>query len=123
MISKVCCSFPGWSAESRGFNMANSTMIIAATSNCMVTKLAHGRDSGAMPTIPVSELPTPARLSLKSLVIHSSVSCIRQFEQDFDYDRRNRHKQARKCGRQADCRVFQYNIETTTQKYKAHAQE
>src|SRR5450759_1796181 len=98
-------------------------MIIAATTNCMVTKLAQGAGCHFMPTIPISVLPTPARCSLKSLVIHSSVSCLRKFEEDFYNDRGNRHKQARKRGREADCRVFQYNIGAPAQKHVAHAQE
>src|SRR5271169_4107384 len=98
-------------------------MMIAATSNCMVTKLAQGRAWAGIPASPISVLPTPGICSFKSLVIHSSVSCIRQFEQDFHDDRRNRYKQARKCGRQTDCRVFQYNIGARAQNHVAQAQE
>ena len=38
----MCCSLPGLSTESRGFSIANSTMMISATSICMATKLAQG---------------------------------------------------------------------------------
>src|SRR5260370_34618912 len=98
-------------------------MMNAATSNCMVTKLAQGRAWGGIPASPISVLPTPGICSLKGLVIHSSVSCIRQFEQDFHDDCRNRYKQARKCGQQTDYRVLQYNICAPAQNHVAHAQE
>src|SRR5437660_9619705 len=117
MTSNRCCNLPGRSIESRGRNTAKSAKMITATRISMVMKLAQGRAgySAWACTSDSTQLATPARLSLNSLVSQISCSGIDEFEQDLQNNSRYRHEHADQSSRQRQRGEIQYNIATRAQ--------
>src|SRR5579859_3845646 len=110
MTSKLCCSLPGRSIESRARNMAKSTTMMIATRISIVNEVDHGRSIVFRPNIARTPLATPARWSLNRAVNQGSCSGIDKFDQDFQYYGRGWGKQSHQSGAQTDFGKLQYNI-------------
>src|SRR5437773_363030 len=97
-ISKICCSLPGRSTESRRLRTANTITMIKMTNSSIVIQLLHGCvGSCRTPTASSTLLAGAARNLLKSVVVQTSTStsdAIDHFVEDLDGYRDPGHQQS-----------------------------